>query len=259
MSRFFIVGCPRSGTTLLSVLLDRHSRLCVTPETGFYDEIAPRLSRLHTWRRLPELGLTPEEVPTEGNVLEAILDLYAKKRGKARSGEKTPQHLLHVPEILRDFPDAKIVCIIRDGRDNALSLHAMPWWRGSLRSAAKLWAKCARLAAQYAAHDAFLLVRYEDLVADSRGVLSRVMAHLGETFEESQLDVRVSSATVLPRSLEWKGQALQPIDANEPGRRRSEATARQIAVIEAIAGRELQLHGYAIAPARSIAARIFGF
>ena len=41
--RFFIVGCPRSGTTLLSVALDRHSRLCVPPETGFYDEIAPKL------------------------------------------------------------------------------------------------------------------------------------------------------------------------------------------------------------------------
>jgi len=37
----FVVGCPRSGTTLLGVILDRHSELAITPETGFYDEIAP--------------------------------------------------------------------------------------------------------------------------------------------------------------------------------------------------------------------------
>lgn len=67
---FFIVGCPRSGTTLLSVLLDRHTRLCVPPETAFFDEIAPHLLHnnetlpeiLRDWRRLGELNLDPEMI-----------------------------------------------------------------------------------------------------------------------------------------------------------------------------------------------------
>src|SRR5262249_15875857 len=67
----FVVGCSRSGTTRLSVMLDRHSRLAMTPETAFYSEIAPRLEEpgrppLHEilagWYRLPELGLTPQAV-----------------------------------------------------------------------------------------------------------------------------------------------------------------------------------------------------
>src|SRR5207245_2047460 len=91
---FFVVGFPRSGTTLLSVLLDRHSRLCVPPETAFFDQIAPALeccedsvllNVLGNWRRLPELGLEPEMVRRRlgkknwnaADVFAAILDLYA--------------------------------------------------------------------------------------------------------------------------------------------------------------------------------------
>src|SRR3989442_9370291 len=102
---FFIVGCPRSGTTLLSVLLDRHSRLCVPPETGFFAEVAPTLpsrdaasllETLRGWPRLPELNLTPEVVVRRlggrpasiAGVLTAILELYAEAEGKARCGEK---------------------------------------------------------------------------------------------------------------------------------------------------------------------------
>ena len=62
MVKCFVVGCPRSGTTLLSVMLDRHSQLAMTPETSFYIEIAPRLEDprrpplfelLAGWSRLP--------------------------------------------------------------------------------------------------------------------------------------------------------------------------------------------------------------
>src|SRR5262245_32845292 len=122
---FFVVGYPRSGTTLVSVLLDRHSRLCVTPETAFFDEVAPLLTSprdavlmrvLGKWRRLPELGLEPEMVLrrlgkkswSAGDVFAAILDLYALGKAKVRCGEKTPQHLIHVPTIRRLFPQAKI-------------------------------------------------------------------------------------------------------------------------------------------------------
>src|SRR5882762_493692 len=102
---FFIVGYPRSGTTLLSVLLDRHTRLCVPPETAFFDEVAPSLILrsnvilmrvLGNWKRLGELNLEPKMVRQRlgkghsdpGEVLAAILDLYALSRGKVRCGEK---------------------------------------------------------------------------------------------------------------------------------------------------------------------------
>src|SRR5215475_13152399 len=98
MVRCFVVGCPRSGTTLLTVMLDRHSQLAMTPETSFYMEIAPKLGDpgrppLHDvlagWSRLPELGLEPGDVvercgarESPGEVFAAILALYAQRRGK---------------------------------------------------------------------------------------------------------------------------------------------------------------------------------
>src|SRR6185503_10253265 len=204
---FFIVGCPRSGTTLLSVLLDRHSRLCIPPETGFFAEVAPHLpgrdaasllETLRAWPRLAELNLTPEAVLTQlsgrpsspSRVLRAILDLYAEAAGKARSGEKTPQHLLEVPAILRHFPGARIVCLVRDGRDVALSLRAMPWGPPTLAAAAELWNTFVRLADAFAQEhpERFMFVHYEKLVTHPNQVLPEVMRFLGERFEPAQLE-----------------------------------------------------------------------
>ena len=257
---FFVVGCPRSGTTLLAVLLDRHSRLCVAPETGFYDEIAPRLwlrgekrllGILREWRRLPELGLDAESVLgrlperwNAGDVLAAILELHAERRGSARCGEKTPQHLRHVPAIQRHFPRAKILCMLRDGRDNALSLRAMPWWRGGLREAAMLWRRSARLAEQSARHGQFRIVRYEDLVARPAEVLRSIMTFLGETFQPAQIDTQVPSGVVLARSMEWKGDALGPMLLDRIDGRRREASPEDLALLERLLGRDLRRNGW---------------
>ena len=260
---FFVVGCPRSGTTLLSVLLDRHSRLCVPPETGFFAEVAPRLpssdaasllDSLRSWPRLPELNLTPEAILTHlgrrpasiAGVLTAILELYAAAEGKARCGEKTPQHLLQVPIILQHFPGARIVCLLRDGRDVALSLRAMPWGPPTLAAAADLWKTFVRLADGFAQQypDQFRFVYYEKLVMQPDHVLPAVMAFLGERFEPRQLQPHVSSAVVLPRSFPWKAQALGPIDPSRIGRRRHEAIAWENALLEEVVADELRRHGY---------------
>ena len=267
---FFIVGCPRSGTTLLAVLLDRHSRLAVPPETGFFDEVAPRLRRgdaerllkvLRRWRRLPELQLAAEDVvrrvadaaarrADEGrweaaDVLAAILTLYRERHGKARSGEKTPQHLMHVPAIRSAFPEAPVLCLLRDGRDNALSLRAMPWWPGGLTAAAKLWTRCVQLMERFAEEHPrrFRIVRYEDLASRPEPVLRDVLDFLGETFEPEQLAHRPST-TILPRSAPWKGSAAEAIEPERATRRRREASPRDVAALEHRLQRDLARLGY---------------
>lgn len=254
----FIVGCPRSGTTLLGVLLDRHSRICITPETAFFDEVAPQLAAaptqlpevLRAWPRLPELRLTPEQVlarlgrqhPTPGLVLAGILELYAEAEGKPRCGEKTPQHLRHVPALLESFPGATILCMVRDGTETALSLSAMPWWPPrTLADAAELWLESRRLAERFAQlyPARFKRVRYETLVASPVDRMSTLMPELGEPFEPTQLDPQTPSHLVLPRSLAWKGRALEPVARAEPGqRRRDHATRQQLAVLEQLLGVE---------------------
>lgn len=264
---FFVVGCSRSGTTLLSVLLDRHSRLCVTPETAFFDEIAPQLAAIHEdqsllrllrqWRRLPELRLEPESVlqyltqqrwqPTAANVLASLLDLYTQGQGKARCGEKTPQHLAHADTILRCFPNAKIICLLRDGREVALSLRAMPWWGSAdLQAAADHWKLCLRqmesCMQQYPAQ--FKVIKFEELVAQPEATLTAVMNFLHERFEPDQLRTDVPSGVVLARSLEWKGQALEAVDSTRISGRRDLASAAEIAFLDQALGDDLRTYGY---------------
>lgn len=263
---FFIVGCPRSGTTLLSVLLDRHPQLCVLPETAFYDEVAPLLLKvgdddgsilgiLRQWRRLPELKLDAGDVlcrlnPRErapSDVLAAILDLYAEAQGKPRSGEKTPQHLWHTPAIMRHFPNAKVICLLRDGRDVALSLNAMPWWSPrSLTQAAELWKQSVGLVDSFTQQypERFKVCRYEDLVTSPASVLSSIMDYLGENFDSRQLQTAIPSGVVLPRSMEWKGLALQPAEQNRIAGRRLQASHADLEYLNQMLGDDLRRHGY---------------
>ena len=259
---FFVVGCPRSGTTLLSVLLDRHSRLSVPPETAFFDEVGLRvwipsrryaLRCLRPWHRLAELQLTADEIvdrlpraPARAEVFATILRLYAQRQRKNRAGEKTPQHLRHVPRLARSFPSAPILCLLRDGRDVALSLAAMPWFRGDLAYAAALWKRAVRrmnvFSLQYPGR--FHVVRYEDLVTEPAATLASAMAFLGERPELGQLSSEVPTDVVVKRAMNWKGEALQPPTQEGVGRRRRAASPEQVAFLERSLGAELRAHGY---------------
>jgi len=256
----FVVGCPRSGTTLLGVILDRHSELAITPETGFYDEIAPQLRSakhdlkavLNNWNRLPELGLEVDAVVkhleqnyTHVQLFETLLALHAQARSKPCCGEKTPQHLAHVPQIIKDFPEARVVCVIRDGRDVALSLRSMPWWPHDLDSATKLWLKSIEcsdsFAEQYPQH--FVTIRYEQLVARPEATVKEVMTLLGLEFQPGQLG-STASDVVLPRSMAWKGLALEPVDDSRAGRRQSVASSDDINFLNDTLGTTLIRLGY---------------
>lgn len=262
---FFIVGCPRSGTTLLGVLLDRHPRLSVSPETAFFDEVAPQVVAgdvgglrevLGGWPRLGELGVEVEAILrrlegrawTAAHVLAALLRLYGEGRGKVRFGEKTPQHLGHADAMLRQFPGARMLCVLRDGRDVALSLDAMPWWRPrGLPAAAELWRRCLRqmetLAVRHA--DRFKVVRYEELVARPEEVVASATRFLGETFEPRQLSPDVPSGVVLARSAEWKGRALARIERRPPeGTRAERAAPETLAALDRLLSDDRRRHGY---------------
>jgi Sulfotransferase family len=266
MVRCFVVGCPRSGTTLLSVMLDRHSQLAMTPETSFYVEIAPRLREpqhpplyeiLAGWSRLPELGLEPGAVASRcdgcegpGVVFAAILELYAQRRGKPYCGEKTPGHWGKLDALMADFPTAKILFVIRDGRDVALSLMELPWWSDDVAAAAAQWRGAGEVAHAAIARDPARVaaVRYEDLVRGPAAVLPRLMDFIGLSFEPRQLDVGVASPVVLTRSLPWKGRALHPPDATRIGRWRTALREQDASYLNDALATELAFFGYATEP-----------
>ncbi len=162
----FVVGCPRSGTTLLQRMLDAHPQLAVANDTHFIpcaleavpprsvgDEDAlsdaSRLPELISWvrgyYRFARMGLDDAsfcEAAAAAHTYREFVSLlygqFARKHGKERGGEKTPAYVRHLPLLHRLFPWARSVHIIRDGRDAALSIVEWACRNGRQKGPAKL-------------------------------------------------------------------------------------------------------------------------
>ena len=220
-----VLGVRRSGTTLLRVMLDRHSRLAVPDESYFIPQLAERHGTpvhpgrfLDDLRRLPTLsewGLSASAVRPRlregmavGEAIAAVYEAYAALRGKPRWGDKTPMYMQYLGLLRRLFSTARFVHLIRDGRDAATSFLGMPegvvtrTWAHP-RSAADFacqWrteVEHARRLGERVGAGRYLEVRYEALVADPEETLDRVCAFVGLEPEAGMLgyehDVDVSS------------------------------------------------------------------
>ena len=210
-----VLGVRRSGTTLLRVMLDRHSQLAVPDESYFVPQLADRhlrhvdpeefvddLSRIDT---LAEWNVPLEKVRARlsermliGAAIGTVYAVYAEEQGKPRWGDKTPMYMQNLRLLERLFPDALFVHLIRDGRDAALSFLSMPkglmtetWmqprsvpafaaqWRTEIKAARRLRSRVG---------DRYLEVRYEDLVVDVENVLRRICTFAGLPYEPQLAD-----------------------------------------------------------------------
>lgn len=185
----FIVGCQRSGTTMLRLMLDSHPRISCGPETRFLVGFAPIFAE--DWKRLSQYGFEQEEwVRRIRAFYEGIQGDYARSRGKERWADKTPRYALALPLLLKLFPDAQIIHVIRDPRDVAVSHRKRFGYWSCIKSTVK-WPRyvgTARSSAEDLPEDAYREVRYESLVATPEGTLRDLLCWLGEDWDDSILD-----------------------------------------------------------------------
>jgi sulfotransferase family protein len=217
----FIVGVPRSGTSLLRMLLDAHSSLAIPLETHFlpnvFDlglEMAPDADsdamrdRLHalltgfsTWESLDVDAKDFRRALADLEPFDLTRGLRALYRlcsaGKARVGDKTPSYARHLPVVEALVPESHFIHLVRDGRDVFLSARDAPWsvarhWFPFGRDAETLAAQwrrdillCRRLAVT---SRRFLELRYEDLLADAPGQLERICAFIELPYEKAMME-----------------------------------------------------------------------
>jgi hypothetical protein len=269
----FVVGFPRSGTTLLAGLLSAHTRLICGPETEFFTgvEIANRGNRLCQAANWPEeaanylfsrvhekpipeyYGITRAEIISYLKqkdrscpaILESLTETYMSRHGKQRWVEKTPTHLIYVRDVRRHYPDAPIIRIIRDPRDVALSLLNVPWGPPSFAAALVNWRHFDELSASFFKTDRnSLTVRFEDIVMNPEGELRKLCQFIGEEFEPSMMDTSQSIAHVNPTKIPWKQNAGRQIDTSRIAIWQRETTPDQQAHAEGIAGDRIKDYGY---------------
>jgi hypothetical protein len=269
----FVVGCPRSGTTLLQLMLHSHPRIAIPPETRFMLDIYERrlefgdLADPANRRRLAEaitgpkatrfheLGLDAGEVskliadapPTLGSALGTVLQAYAGRFGKPRWGDKRPAYVMHMDALRRLFPTAQFVHLVRDGRDCVASLKSMPWYHEDSHHAAATWSRAIDLGRKYARTmpaGSYHELRYEDLITRPEQELTALCGFLGEEFHPAMLQPDKAARIAVPGRKTWHTGTHEAVNAARAGTWRDRLDPWEISLCETVLAGGLRHHGY---------------
>jgi protein-tyrosine sulfotransferase len=260
LSPIVLGGCGRSGTTLLRMMLDSHRRICCGPESSVFRRraIEPGALAERFGFDRDEVGAIHAASRSRPEFIEAFAALCMRMTGKSRWAEKTPRNISRIAAIFRHFPEARFVHVLRDGRDVACSLRTHPrhkvvdgrlvpldTWK-PIAGCARRWRDDVEASRPYWNDPRFHTLRYEELVRDPRAVLERLMAHLGEPWDEAMLahaaaDSPFRDATRFAQNPE----ALAAIGTASLGRWQRDLDDRDRRIFKRIAGPLLVELGYA--------------
>lgn len=223
----FIVGNPRSGTTLLRHIVDSHSQIAFLLESAWFMNwfekrigldpeglVTPGLvpillSKRRLFRDI-DLGITARElegwIQSSGGLswaqlISILCDRYGQARGKPLVGNKTPSFVRRIGAMHQLWPEAKFVHLIRDGRDVFLSARVKwkdksnfrqfsTWNQDNVTTVALWWewnVRLGREAGRMLRPDLYYEMRYENLVADPETECAGLCAFLGVPFESAML------------------------------------------------------------------------
>lgn len=272
---FFIVGTSRSGSTLLQSMLSSHRDIVIPPETHFFhhaadleqkylssdDREAFRNRLFDFWydqkTRLRDLGLDKKAairwskeltLTSPADLFNLQLTMYRKERDKSIVGEKTPRHILQVPEILKAYPNAKIISMFRDPRATAWSEIKAQFGSPSVYVTTRRWREYVEMHQQLQIElpeDQYMMLRYQDLIEDAEGMLNRICDFLRVDFQQQMLEFyNRDEKGFAEGEKSWKKGTLKPIQKNRNDDWKTALEPWQIALVEKTAGSRLQEMGY---------------
>ena len=272
---FLVLGQPRSGTTLVAQCLNGHPELVVPDETDVVIPLAFLVDRIedpglgrsmaadlvtNSRRFAGSLGeyLTAEQAAeairtapwTLRGVLDALYGAVAEAGGGRLGGDKSPNDLKFSRILLTAglFGEGlPVIHVVRDVRDVMASFQDLGWSNGVPEGLARLW-----VANNLMVHtnvprrgSPYLLVRYEDVVADPEGQFRAMCEHLGVAFDPEMLsDERRYQQFGSHQAIGQHARTYQPITATRIGTHREKFDPDTIARISALARDGLDAFGY---------------
>lgn len=286
----FIVGCPRSGTTVLASLLNRHPNIASGTETHFFNYVSKNNyhwghfntenlsklleeSRVIDFIKLAELdknkiiedfkeydltnidnNLTHEE-QSKKTVFNLLMENFLEQKGKSRFCEKTPNHLQNAVEIVKLYPQAKIIYLVRDGRDTVNSLLKMPWRPTGLVNNARFWSQYVKLGNRIEAklesspeHN-LLQIRYESLLEEPETTLKTICDFIHEAYDPIMLDDNQDGENIFSNwETSWKHKSRESLDSTRIGASQKELSNDDLAILNHILRNDLLQLGYPVPP-----------
>jgi len=260
---------------LLQVLVDAHPDIAIPPESFIFERFGDILhcygdlssdsnlrlfvsdllqdERIKDW----QLGTDTEEFirgigeRTPASVISSLFEAYARKQGKTRWGDKTPQHALYLREIRQTFPNARLIHLVRDGRDVAESLSRIYIGPKSIYSIARRWRDHVMAFHDFCRDlpkEEYLEIKYEELVENPVGIQRRILDFLGE-----DKALVADTGNKLPDS-NARRQAThavshhsglnKTVSGEKVGVFKTRFTEREIEIFELVAGDALDIYGY---------------
>lgn len=200
----FVLGCDRSGTSLLRRILDAHNNIACPPETKFIYQLVKVYETPQSLAGLRSMGFSDDDVLEQMRVFICqFLDGYAKAKGKTRWAEKTTHNVNCAVTIDKAFfQSPQYVAIIRHGLDVAHSLATLDFSKVTVidkyrtdgadtaMATVRHWAvmNTKIVDFQQQVGDRLILIKYEDLTREPEATLRKVFGFLDETWEASLLD-----------------------------------------------------------------------
>jgi hypothetical protein len=268
----FVLGCGRSGTTLLyHMLLSAGNFAVYRTESNVINLLEPRFgdlsrprnqqrlleawynSRLYTLSGLEKISLearVKEECRNGGDFLRIIMEEMARQQGVERWADTTPEHLLHLHRIKETIPDALVIHIIRDGRDVALStakqgyIQPLPWDRlTSVTVSGLYWEWMVDKGRRDGRDlgDDYTEVRFEELIGRPHTTLERLGRFIGQPLDYDEIRQTGIGSVSAPNTSFAQDSAD---DFNPAGRWKNAYSQEDLAVLEALIGQRLVNLGY---------------
>ncbi len=278
----FVTGAPRSGTTLLRLLLTTHSDICIPPESLFFVALEPKYGNINVqveeflndlysesfpkfceWkvdRKLLSNNLESYQQLNYALAVETVYQTYRQQFNPTAStwGDKNPCHIHYLEKIWRYLPASKVILIVRDFRACYSSMKNIvakeqggrQVWTGprTLEGMTRQWNQVINLVDRYhQKNQQFYLVYYEDLVREPVVQLTKICEWLGLEFQESMLDFyqkNTELGLVLPSQVTLNPNTFKPINSERINIWQDELSLSEVKAIESINGEILEKLGY---------------
>ncbi|MDJ0553987.1 MAG: sulfotransferase [Microcoleaceae cyanobacterium MO_207.B10] len=223
----FILGVPRSGTTLLRMMIDSHPEIMCGPEAHWItnEELgwAPSLRSLTLFLTQNQWGVAKafkgvdEDLIYQlmANLINEIMSTSARSHGKIRWAEKTPRNIIAAPFLYKLFPHAKFIYIYRDGRDVALS--TIGKWKtitiaekkvkNNYRNALKRWVEWNKKFKKDAKKIGlnYISIRYEDLATSPQEEMAKLLDFIEVEWSDKVLSPHESEHDIIT----MKGEGMK--------------------------------------------------
>lgn len=274
----FIIGAPRSGTTLLRLLLTSHPAICIPPESPFLiymekkfgiqkrlsDNVGKFLNELYKDKKFTEWGIEKKTLElrlkaevslTYSKAITIIYQAYAliTYPDAYILGDKNPSYLYHIETLLKYFPRAKIIHIIRDirgiynsSKNKSLTKNEQ-FNNEQLLSITRYWQQAERVTEKYRTDARVYTLHYENLVSSPGGQLKDIFAWIGVEYSDSVLNFYEENASkkLVPENRHgWHYRTLQPITDKQIDAWKTELKKSEIEILELLNKRRMQKWGY---------------